>query len=532
MMKRMRDVATVTALCTALGGCSRDLVFGREPQFGYPRVGMSGIGNGRILVEAVPEGCGVECLDYWGKGIALRLRAVPDDRSTFVGWAGACSGTDTCELMPEQFWMTATARFADRSSMGSTVIASRANPSGAWGLAIASTGDALVGGSDDAFLSRFDANGARVFRLDARGASARAVAFDPDGNAIAVGLARRPTRDAADVAWLGPVGDAPNEAPSAFIAKIARDGRVLWSRVFPSSFSASFEAVAVGPAGDVYVGGGFQGRFTIGDLTFDDPNGTGLLARFQPDGSLTWARAGGGRGVHMTSVALTLTGDVVAATARTSSQLSPVGAAVLAFSTRGEDRWSWHSGPVELDLDALTPLAVGDVVVGGKIRGPVRLAGHDHPPLGRFWEDAIVLRLAPPGVERWARRFGGPGRDHVTHLDGDGRGELIATGAFSGPMRFGDAVLGSERYDMEEPIGTTSTRDGFVAGFGPNGEPRWANRFGHAGDDTVWAAGVDARGTLRLLLEHQDVREQREGDGTMIWDEHEYALITRGLPLR
>ncbi|MDI1428604.1 hypothetical protein [Polyangium sorediatum] len=529
MTKRMRKVATVAALSAALGGCNaRALVYGPEPQLWQPSVEMSGLGNGRVVVEKLPEGCGVECLDHWGKGIALRLTPVPDDRSTFVGWAGACSGTGICELMPDQFWMTATARFADRSSVGTTVVASRINPSGAWSLAVTGDGDALVGGADTDFLSRFDARGARVFRLDTRGASARAVAFDPDGNAIAVGIARRPGGDAAEVAWLGQVGDAS----SAFIAKITSSGRVLWSRTFPASVLASFDAVAVDPAGNAYVAGGFQGRMTIGNVTFEEPTGTGLLARFRPDGSLVWARAYVGAGVRMASIALTPTGDVVAATGRLASEQRPVGAAVVAFSTQGEERWSWHSDPVELDLDAITPLAGGDVVVGGKIRGPVHLAGRDWPPLGRFWEDAIMVRLASPGVERWAQRFGGPGRDRVTHLGGDGHGGLIATGAFTGPMRFGDQVLESEAYRVEEPGGSTPPPDGFVVGIGPEGEQRWAERFGHAGDDTVWAASVDTRGTLRLLLEHLDVREQVHDTGKTIWGEHEYALLARSYPFR
>ncbi|MDC3955258.1 hypothetical protein [Polyangium jinanense] len=525
MTNRIRAITTVAALATALGGCSsRALLFGPEPQVWQPRVEMSGLGSGRVVVEELPEGCGVECLDHWGKGVALRLKAIPDEHSTFVGWAGACSGTGPCELMPDQFWMAATARFADRASIGSTVVASRINPSGAWGLAVTDEGDALVAGSDADFLSRFDAHGPRVFRLYARGASARAVAFDPEGNAIAVGVARRPAGDAAEVAWLGPVGDAP----SAFIAKIASHGRVLWSRVVSASLGASLDAVAVDPAGDAYVAGGFQGRIATGDGAFDEPEGTGFLARFRPDGSLAWVRACGGAGARMTSIALTATGEVVAASARHQGEQRPVGAVVLALSTQGEYRWSWHGEPVDMDLDAITPLAGGDVVVGGRVRGPVRLAGQNQPPLGESSEDAIVLRLAPPGVERWAQRFGGPGRDHVTHLGSDGRGRLIATGAFTGPMRFGDHVLESEAYVMEKPYGRTPPPDGFVASFGEGGEPRWATRFGHAGDDTVWAASVDARGTLRLLLEHMDVREEVHGGGKTIWGEHEYALVTRG----
>ncbi|MDC0740602.1 hypothetical protein [Polyangium mundeleinium] len=531
MTKRMRKVVTVATLSAALGGCNaRALGLGPEPQTWQPSIAMSGLGSGRVVVEKLPDGCGVECLDHWGKGIALRLTPVPDERSTFVGWAGACSGTGICELMPDRFWMKATARFADRSSVWSTVVASRVNSSGAWSLAVTGDGDALVGGADTDFLSRFDARGTRVFRLDARGASARAVAFDPEGNTIAVGIARRPKGDGAEVAWLGQVG----EGSSAFIAKITSNGRVLWSRTFPASFFASLDAVVVDPSGDAYVAGGFQGRMTIEDLTFDDPNGSGsgLIARFRPDGSLVWARACVDTGVRMAGIALTPTGDVVASTGRLVWERRPVGASVVAISTQGEDRWSWHSGPAELDLDAITPLAGGDVVVGGQIRGPVHLAGRDWPPLGRSGEDAIVVRLAPPGVERWAQRFGGPGRDRVTHLGGDRRGGLIATGAFTGPMRFGDHVLESEAYHVEQPGGSTPPADGFVVGIGPEGEQRWADRFGHAGDDTVWAASVDARGTLRLLLEHLDAREQVHEMGKTTWSDHEYALLARVYPFR
>jgi hypothetical protein len=282
--------------------------------------------------------------------------------------------------------------------------------------------------------------------------------------------------------------------PSAFIAKVAANGRVLWRHVFQASYGASFNGVAVDRAGHASVAGAFAGRLQIGDRVFADHRITGVIARFTPEGALDWVRTRAD--ASMTGIALTSSGNLVATSSSRNRSV------VVALSAAGADRWSWDGGSIELDLSAISPAPNGEVVVGGRIHGPARLANRELSPIDPAGDDAIVLRFSSQGSVRWARRFGGPENDRVTHLASDGHGGFIATGMFTGPMRFGDRVLESEGYFAPNPALGSSPPDGFLALFGPGGDPRGAQRFGHDGDDTLWSAKLDAADGLRLLLEH------------------------------
>jgi hypothetical protein len=71
-------------------------------------------GNGSGTISSSPAGidCGADCSEAIDYGTYLLLTATPDQGSTFVGWAGPCSGTGSCPVVMNSDW-TVTAEFKD-----------------------------------------------------------------------------------------------------------------------------------------------------------------------------------------------------------------------------------------------------------------------------------------------------------------------------------------------------------------------------------------------------------------------------------
>lgn len=63
-------------------------------------VSKEGTGNGNISGEGIE--CGSDCSEQYTEETEVTLTATPNSDSTFIGWAGACSGTDTCIVLVSQ----------------------------------------------------------------------------------------------------------------------------------------------------------------------------------------------------------------------------------------------------------------------------------------------------------------------------------------------------------------------------------------------------------------------------------------------
>ncbi|NOT51238.1 MAG: hypothetical protein HOP10_08165 [Chitinophagaceae bacterium] len=58
----------------------------------------SGSGSGTVTSTPAGINCGGTCNSTYSNGQIVALTAAPDANSTFVGWAGACSGTGACNV--------------------------------------------------------------------------------------------------------------------------------------------------------------------------------------------------------------------------------------------------------------------------------------------------------------------------------------------------------------------------------------------------------------------------------------------------
>ena len=127
-------------------------------------------------------------------------------------------------------------------------------------------------------------------------AEARAVAVDKDGNTIVVG------RFVGAVNFMGTNLTATSATvPSGFVAKFNSSGAVLWVIKLGSSNWTELTAVAVDPAGNIYVGGTASGAFSIGSFSLTVPSGNGqdaVVIKLDPNGNVVWGQNFGAAGTE------------------------------------------------------------------------------------------------------------------------------------------------------------------------------------------------------------------------------------------
>jgi hypothetical protein len=73
-------------------------------------VEKSGPGSGYVFSEPTGISCGSDCAARFNEGSVVKLTANPATGSSFSGWSGACSGTDSCEVAVSEA-ATVTANF-------------------------------------------------------------------------------------------------------------------------------------------------------------------------------------------------------------------------------------------------------------------------------------------------------------------------------------------------------------------------------------------------------------------------------------
>jgi hypothetical protein len=181
---------------------------------------------------------------------------------------------------------------------------------GTWwgGTSIFGRGEAnqtsLATNATDAFLAHYAADGAlawieRTRASSTGGAIGLAISLAPEGALLVTGY------------LLGSVDFAPGEAQQTtvvatntsnsdmFVASYGLDGTLRWVRHAgaspPNSLQAAGRGVAATPGGGAAVTGEITGQVTFGagepnQVTLDVGQFNGFVARYEPDGTLAWAK--------------------------------------------------------------------------------------------------------------------------------------------------------------------------------------------------------------------------------------------------
>jgi hypothetical protein len=369
---------------------------------------------------------------------------------------------------------------------------------------------------------------------------ARGIASDRHGGAFAVGDFTDSMRIAG-----GTILSAGGRT-DGFVARYDQNGEALWARPVGGPEGDQLFDVASDAAGNVFVIGSVKGAVDIDrDGTVDvDVAGASafLLASFDPDGRLRWARASGGPatvvgraiaigpgdeiyiGAHYGNGAPDLNGDgtpdvPAAATVDRAAAVTPqsdFNGFYARFDSSGEMVWVRAiSGPASQAVGSLAVAGNGDVLVLGGFTDSADLDGDGTADLefasmeDRIAEDyaegnSFLLRIDPDGARIWARRYAAM----AAHVVADAT-RIVVSGSYSGALDLDDdGVL--ERGDDEDP-----QTEGFAAILDGDGRLRHVFTIVGPDGDVANAAGFSPDGGTLYVTGYTKLGADFDGDGVI-----------------
>jgi predicted dienelactone hydrolase len=219
-----------------------------------------------------------------------------------------------------------------------------------------------------------------------------------------------------------------------FVLKYDTAGQLLWARGISGAADEQGRGIAADPTGNVLVVGEFTGTIELGatSLTAASDERDIFVAKYDPDGTLLWARR---------------------------------------YGATGED----YARGVGTD-------AQGYIYVTGVFS--------DEVAFGQTWlrapstrEQLFLMRLAPNGTVVWAQGMTGSGQGHGCEIEVTGYGDSVIACDVMGELQFGGRSVSS-----------LGTRDSVLARFSSAGAVLWVKPLGADSDAASFALALDPSG--------------------------------------
>ena len=257
--------------------------------------------------------------------------------------------------------------------------------------------------------------------------------------------------------------------------------------------NARFVYASLTHSGNIYIGGHFRGRLTLGSTTLNSKGDYDLfIARFDTTGKLIWAHSRGSGGKdHVFGLTKDGKGNICATGTFAgtvgflpSTSLRSKGGQdiyVGCFNTKGQ--WLWASSIGTSGNDYAHGIGSdmnGGLYVTGYYGGTFTLGTRQYRSRGG--SDLLVAKVDTKGQWLWFRRMGGTGTDYGRAIAVDGSGNVYVTGFFHGTASFsGNTLLKMTAY-------TGGGEDTFIAKLDSNGKWLWA--LPSPGPSTGYAYGI------------------------------------------
>ncbi len=293
-----------------------------------------------------------------------------------------------------------------------------------------------ISGTSDMFFLKLDANGNFVSVKNAATGDddqgGYGIFVDDAGNSYISGQTKYD-------ATFGSIAVISKGDLDSFIAKYDPDGNVIWAKG-AGSFGIDYARdVVVDSQGNSYLTGAFGGNIDfeggIG-LTSAGGRSDAFIAKYDPDGTIQWARRAGGIG-------------------------EDVG--------RG------------IDLDA-----EGNVYTTGDFEASAGFEGITLASVGS--KDIYIAKYNAMGTLIRARQAGGAGTDYGLDITLDAGGYIFISGFYGSTA----ATFGCSN------ISNKGGNDIYIAKYDPAGDVVWARTAGSSGDDRSQAVGLDGTGNAYI----------------------------------
>jgi len=290
-----------------------------------------------------------------------------------------------------------------------------------------------------------------------------------------------------------------------FIARYNPDGTLAWAK--RAGGLAQEEGMDITTISDnsTVVTGRFYESLTFGK---DEPNETVLtsagdmdifVARYNPDGTLAWAKRAGGSGHEYGLGITTLSDDSTVVTGgfkgtatfgldeTTPTVLTSFGRTdiyIARYNPDGTNAWAKHAGSISDDYGfAITVLSDNSTAVTGSYYASATFGpGETNQTVltSAGEEDIFTARFNPDGSLAWAKSSGGATPEYDWGITSLSDNSTIITGWFQESATFGQ---GESNQTVLSSVGSA---DIFIARYYPNGTLAWAKRAGGSDWDEGW----------------------------------------------
>lgn len=418
----------------------------------------------------------------WPLGVLLTL-SVGSVRSQELGWVRAEGGPS----------FDRAASIACVPSDGSFVVTGRIDGTATFGLGEPRETTLRPSGPSSTFVARFAKDGSLLW---AKGVvhDGYVVAMDnavfPDGSSVVTGYFH-------GTVTFGPGEPAATELSSTrwhslFLARYKADGSLAWARR-EASDDLFGTGVDVFDDGSIVIVGQYKGAPTIApgqenEVTLAyDYEWEAIVARYDGDGTLQWARSAGGLGYKHrgTMVAAGVDGScVVGGWFHGSMRLGDIQLQsgrqwdlfLARYDANGDVQWARRAPAGDAGFGAIAAFpdgsfAVTDTFTGSITLGPGEAAATTLTSQGGT--DAFVARFSSLGRLAWARRIGGSADDRGSGIAAFEDGSCVASGAFSGTSVFGGSVTRT----------SAGSSDAWSCQFDAAGNLQWVKQAGGPGAD-------------------------------------------------
>lgn len=254
------------------------------------------------------------------------------------------------------------------------------------------------------------------------------VAFTPDGGVVVVGFINGTVQfESAQIT---------TDHQTAFLAKLDIDGRLDWFRTVESSGSSRATSVVVDEAGVITVAGRHSETASLAGAALSGAGG--FIARLGRDGDLLWARSYGTSHVAPMHLAASIDGGFVVAgalfgaTDLGTGTLSFAGSQdvfVMATTSTGVPQWSLSFGSTAPDrVDDLAVDDAGRILLAGSFDADLNL-GNGLPTIDhRGDNDGYVVGLGGDGEVDFVAHLAGSGSDIANAAVASPSGEVVMAG--------------------------------------------------------------------------------------------------------
>jgi len=296
-----------------------------------------------------------------------------------------------------------------------------------------------------------------------------------------------------------------------FVAKCNPDGTLTWARRAGGSGHDGSCGISTMSDGSSVVTGRFQSSaatFGLGEANETTLTSAGsddiFVAKYNPDGTLTWARRDGGSGYGEVSFGVSTMSDgssVVTGTFSFSgtatfglgeaneTTLTSAGEGdifVAKYNPDGTLTWARRAGGSGHDGSyGISTMSDGSSVVTGDFQGTATFGqgeANETTLMSAGVYDLFVARYNNDGTLAWASRAGGSNSDVGKDISILSDGSSVVTGYFNGNATFGQGEAN------ETTLTSAGGCDVFVAKYNPDGALTWAHRVG--GSDEEYSFGI------------------------------------------